>query len=192
MAVVGLSCCDVMHRKKILDLLTRYSPTNVDEVCNKQRFLAFAEQYSSCFNRDCLPGHFTGSCWLENYDKTRVLLTKHKIFKDWLQLGGHADGDPDILGVALKEAYEESGLKNIEIVFAEIFDTGYHFIPEYKGIPAHYHYDVRFLFRASDPDEEIQMSDESDDLKWFDQSPTNNVEVNRMFEKWKSLRNTRL
>jgi hypothetical protein len=107
----------------------------------------------------------------------------------WLQLGGHADGNCDLARVSLKEAHEESGLQNIELLSDEIFDIGVHLISEHKGIPAHYHYDVRFLLKTTDNDEDIQISDESNDLKWFAEVPTFfqdiSIDIPRMFEKWR-------
>jgi 8-oxo-dGTP pyrophosphatase MutT (NUDIX family) len=109
-----------------------------------------------------------------------------------LQLGGHADCDPDLARVSLREAHEESGLQHIELLSEEIFDIGVHLIPEYKEIPAHYHYDVRFLMRASDPNEDIKISDESEDSRWFDGvsalHPDSGINIPRMFEKWRKIR----
>jgi 8-oxo-dGTP pyrophosphatase MutT (NUDIX family) len=108
----------------------------------------------------------------------------------WLQLGGHADGDHDLARVSLKEAREESGLQNIKLLSDEIFDIGVHLIPEYKGIPAHYHYDVRFLLKTTDKDDDIQISDESNDLRWFAEVQTFpadiSIDIPRMFAKWKN------
>jgi 8-oxo-dGTP pyrophosphatase MutT (NUDIX family) len=105
------------------------------------------------------------------------------------QLGGHADGDNDLARVALKEAHEESGLRNIELMSEEIFDIGVHFIAEYRGVPEHYHYDVRFLMKTKDRDNDICISEESCDLRWFDGVPVSpmdiSVDIPRMFKKWK-------
>ena len=144
-----------MHRNNLREKLEKYRPSNAEEVHARTLMLNFLNSHADCFERSCGIGHFTGSCWLENYDGTKFLLTLHRKIKIWLQLGGHADGDSDILRVALKEAHEESGLRHIEPVSPEIFDLSVHLVPEYKGIPAHYHYDVRFIVRASDPDEKI-------------------------------------
>ncbi|MDR0753470.1 MAG: NUDIX domain-containing protein, partial [Holosporaceae bacterium] len=107
------------------------------------------------------------------------------------QLGGHADGDHDLARAALKEAYEESGLRNIELLLDEIFDIGVHLIAEHKGIPEHYHYDVRFLLKTTDDDEDIQISGESTDLRWFEEvsilPPNSGVNILRMSEKWKKI-----
>jgi len=94
-----------------------------------------------------------------------ALLTLHAKLGHWMQLGGHCDGIRDPFFVAWKEAYEESGLKDITPVSDAIFDIGIHSIPEHKGVPEHRHYDVRYLFVA-DPAEPLGISEESLDLKW--------------------------
>ena len=181
-----------MHRNNLRERLEKYHPSDKEEVRARTLMLDFLNSRTDCFERSCEIGHFTGSCWLENYDGTKFLLTLHRKIKIWLQVGGHADGDPDILRVALKEAHEESGLQHIEPVSSEIFDISVHLVPEYKGIPAHYHYDVRFIARASNFNEKIKISDESDDLKWFSVPPlsvaTDDSEIVRMFKKWKQLK----
>ncbi|MDR2157863.1 MAG: NUDIX hydrolase [Holosporaceae bacterium] len=177
-----------MHRKNLKEKLERYRPDDEREISDKARMLSFLNSYENCFDRSLSIGHFTGSCWLENHDGTKFLLTLHKKVKQWLQLGGHADGDSSLCRVSLKEAREESGLKNIELLSSEIFDIGVHLIQEYNGIPAHYHYDVRFWLKTTDKNEEIQMSDESIDLRWFAEAPEDNYDLNRMFKKWKNAR----
>jgi 8-oxo-dGTP pyrophosphatase MutT (NUDIX family) len=86
--------------------------------------LQFLDAHEDCFERSRLVGHFCGSCWLENCDGTKFLLTLHGKHKRWTPLGGHADGDSDILRVAMREAREESGLEHIDLVSDEIFDIG--------------------------------------------------------------------
>lgn len=171
-------------------MLERYNidPKYLEEAEYKSQMLDFLNAHGDCFERSLSCGHFTGSCWVVNPDNSKFLLTLHKKIGLWLQLGGHADGDSNLAHVAHREAYEESGLDHIDLVSAEIFDIGVHLIEPYKGIPAHYHYDVRFLLRASN--ENIKISDESDDLRWFKTPPTENYGgdgVIRMYEKWKAL-----
>jgi 8-oxo-dGTP pyrophosphatase MutT (NUDIX family) len=176
-----------MHRKNLREKLERYNPIDEQEIADKVKMLQFLDAREDCFERSLSIGHFTGSCWIVNHNGTKFLLTLHKKIGRWLQLGGHADGDQDLARVSLKEAREESGLRHIELLSEEIFDIGVHLIAEYNGIPAHYHYDVRFLMRASDPQEDIRISDESDDLKWFDApivAPNFGANITRMFEKW--------
>ncbi|MDR0580731.1 MAG: NUDIX hydrolase [Holosporaceae bacterium] len=177
-----------MHRKNLRKKLEKYHPTDEREVADKAKMLEFLDSHEDCFERALSIGHFTGSCWIVNYDGTKFLLTLHKKAGRWLQLGGHADGDPDLVRVSIKEAHEESGLRHIELLSEEIFDIGVHLTAEYKGIPPHYHYDVRFLMRASNLHEDIKISAESDDLRWFDvpiAAPNFGDNIPRMFEKWK-------
>ena len=182
---------EFVHREDLMEKLEKYQTNNETEELYRKTILKFVKDHEDCFKRSQLSGHITGSCWLENFDGTKFLLTKHKKLKCWLQLGGHADGDSDIIRVSLKEAHEESGLKNIELVSADIFDLGVHLIPQYKNIPPHYHYDIRFLFRASNSNEKIVMSDESTNLGWFSDIPRDNPadanrDLLRMMMKWKN------
>ncbi len=107
----------------------------------------------------------TGSAWIVDCERTHALLTHHRKLDKWLQLGGHADGDPDILRVALREAREESSLEAIRPVSEEIFDVDIHAIPARGGEPAHFHYDVRFLLEA-DRAAALAVSEESRSLAW--------------------------
>lgn len=134
-----------------------------------------------------MEGHVTGSAWIINETYDKALLTHHNKLNKWLQLGGHADGDPDIIKVATKEAMEESGLSSLKLLTNKIFDIDIHSIPAYNGIPEHLHYDVRFLFQA-DESEELIVSSESKTLDWihFDllnQFTHKNESILRMSEK---------
>lgn len=139
------------------------------------------------FRRERLAGHFTASCWLVDAGGTRALLTHHKKLGLWLQLGGHADGERDLTVAALNEAEEESGLTGL-CIEPGIFDLDRHWIPEHKGVPAHWHYDVRYVVRAGD-NETYVVSDESHDLAWRDIAglagdADADASVRRMAGKW--------
>ena len=182
----------VMTRKNTLASLKDYHPTCELEERHKQEMICFLENNINCFDRTCKSGHFTASCWIENATGTHVLLMHHKKLDQWFQLGGHADGDPDLLSVALKEAQEESGLENIVPVSKDIFDVDIHFIPPYADVPEHYHYDVRF-FLKSPVEAPLIINGESKDLRWFGKDsaslPTQNASILRMFEKWRKTLN---
>lgn len=122
-------------------------------------------QHPDAFQRTHLPGHITGSAFIVNSGFTHTLLVHHAKLNRWLQPGGHADGDTDVVGVARREAHEETGVMNLVLVSPGIYDLDIHPIPARKDFPLHDHYDVRFLFQAS-MDEAVVVSEESHDVRW--------------------------
>lgn len=154
-----------MHRTPLLQLLDAHSPYDEHEQLMLQRMRDFIIAYAGCFERALSIGHMTGSAWILNTDKTHVLLTHHRKLEKWLQLGGHADGDADLLRVALREAREESGLNAIAPLSKAIFDVDIHAIPARGAEAEHFHYDVRFLLQA-DRAQPLSMNHESKELIW--------------------------
>jgi len=124
-------------------------------------------QTESPFSREQFPGHLTGSCFLLNPARDRILLLHHKKLEKWLQMGGHCDGECETAHVALREAEEESGCKDLSLLSPEITDLDIHLIPARKSEPEHFHYDVRYVGICHSP-EKIQLAvEESNDLAWF-------------------------
>ncbi len=153
-----------MHRTSLLAALELYDISSFIQPIEreyKKRCTEFITAHLNCFERSN-KGHITGSAWIINATATKALLTHHKKLSQWLQLGGHADGDPDIKRVALKEAQEESGLESLKFLHEGIFDIDIHPIPG----ACDYHYDIRFLLQAES--EEFTVSDESHALAWVD------------------------
>jgi hypothetical protein len=170
-------------------LLAAYRARWPAEAAAVDRFADLLGDVEDPFRRERLAGHFTASAWLVDRTGTRVLLTHHRKLDRWLQLGGHADGERDFARVALTEAEEESGLADLAVA-PDIFDLDAHDIPEHKGVPAHVHYDVRFVVRATGS-EDFVVSDESHALAWreiaslvgdADADPS----LRRMASKWLS------
>ena len=155
-----------MHRSPLLAQLDAYNPINSEEIAFKKDMRCFITENEHCFERTLSSGHITGSAWVVNYSFSKALLTHHSKLDRWLQLGGHADGNTDIIAVASKEAEEESGLESLELVSKSIFDIDIHTIPAHKIEPEHLHYDIRFLFKA-DENEILHVSSESKSLKWI-------------------------
>ena len=157
-----------------------------DESPTVEAFRELLADSQNPFQRERLAGHFTSGAWLVSADGARILMTHHRKLERWLQLGGHADGDRDMAQVALKEAEEESGLPGLSVEAGDIFDLDRHWIPERKGVPGHWHYDVRYVVRAGS-DENYSVSDESHDLAWrpiaeVAQDPDESL--SRMARKW--------
>lgn len=164
----GLTAGD--RRQPLLRLLGRFADSCAAAAPDAASFRAFAHEHPDCFERSCIPGHFTGSAWLVDGAGRRILLTQHRKLNRWLQLGGHADGNPDPAQVALREAQEESGMETFELAVIgperTFFDIDIHVIPALGGEPAHLHHDLRYLLVAG-PGQELRVSSESNDLRWF-------------------------
>lgn len=156
-----------MHRRELLRLLDAYGVDDDVELRALERLRGFVEAEPRCFERSLESGHVTGSAWIVCPSRRRVLLTHHRKLERWLQLGGHCDGDADVRAVALREAREESGLDQLRLVEAGIFDVDVHEIAARPGEAAHFHYDVRFLLEA-DPGAPLVVSVESRALVWVE------------------------
>ncbi len=128
-------------------------------------FFPFIAAHPNCLWRTCREGHLTASAWVVDAARSRTLLTHHRKLNRWLQPGGHADGEADLLTAALREVREEAGLKRVRAVSSDIFDVDRHRIPARGAEPEHWHFDVRFLLEA-DPAEPLVVSDESRELAW--------------------------
>ena len=131
-----------MDRQNLIKRISFYTTPFPEE----EKFISlFLELLKSdrCFHRDFLPGHVTGSAWIVNKDRTKVLLVHHAKLNRWLQPGGHADGEEDVLNVAHREAEEETGVKKFTVLQNSIFDLDIHTIPARKDFPKHQHYDIR-------------------------------------------------
>ena len=145
--------------------LKEYKPTDAKEKEDLIKIIEFLDNNSNCFERKNLEGHITaGALVIDNTGN--VLLNHHKVLDIWLHFGGHSDGDNNSLNVARREVMEESGICDFDDSEGKIFDIDVHMIPENKEKkePAHYHYDIRFLFIAKKSD--FKISDESSDIKW--------------------------
>ena len=179
-----------MHRNFLKNLLNEYDSEYVEEQIVKQHMLNFLEYSEDCFDRSCRVGHFTASSWLVNKDLSKILLMHHKKLNLWVQLGGHCDGDNNVMRVAIKEACEESGINDIMPLQENIFDIDMHLIPQIKQEMPHYHFDVRFLLKTSD--DKLTVNEEAHSLQWFipDEKniPTSSPSILRMLNKWKQCK----
>ena len=151
--------------KSLEQLIIQYGQTYPEEMAPND-MLKFLNEETGYFLRNNYNGHFTGSAWIISPDKSNILMTHHKKLGKWIQLGGHADGESDLLKVALREATEESGIQQFKVLSEEIFDLDIHGIPQNNSEPGHLHYDVRFLIEADPTGEVVTASDESHNVTW--------------------------
>lgn len=160
-----------MDRNDLFLLLDEYETRHRDELECIDRIRRLIAEHSNCFDRDCLPGHITASAWIVSRESRAVLLTHHRKLGRWLQLGGHTDGETDVLAAALREAEEESGLRRFKALpdsaQTTILDVDVHEIPARGNEPAHEHHDIRFLLEVSEDQEIERQESESHAIRWF-------------------------
>ena len=154
------------------EVIERYVPYNEQEENDKEMMLKYIDTFKDVLTRENRMCHFTASNWIVNKDRTKVLMIYHNIYKSWAWTGGHCDGDSNLLNVALKEAQEETGLKNIKVLSNGIFGiqilTVDSHIKRGKFVPSHLHLDCCFLLEA-DENELIRIKvDENSGVKWID------------------------
>ena len=152
-------------------MLKQYAERFPNEANVADRIERLVTSRADCFERTCRPGHITGSAWVLSHDRRRCLLVHHAKLNRWLQPGGHADGQVNVVEVARREAQEETGLIDLKIT-AEPLDLDVHVIPPRvdrngnQTEDAHEHHDIRFLFIAA-PNQKLVPNDESHEVRWF-------------------------
>jgi 8-oxo-dGTP pyrophosphatase MutT (NUDIX family) len=112
-------------------------------------------------------GHLTGSGFVIDSTRTKLLLLHHGKLNRWLQPGGHGEGEIDPRLIALREIEEETGLAPADLTpLGGLFDVDVHLIPARKSESEHPHLDLRYAFVAR-PGAQPRISEESRDLRWF-------------------------
>ena len=181
-----------MTRQTLMEDIRRFSPWNEQEERDKVLILRFLEEHENAFLRSNKTAHMTASSWIVNPARDRVLMIYHKIYDSWSWTGGHADGDEDLLAVALREAREETGVEHISPVSPEIYSLeivtvdGHEKRGEY--VSSHLHMNVTYLLRADDRDPLRICEDENSGVGWFrlDEALTASTEpwfVKRIYQK---------
>lgn len=132
----------------------------------RRLYVTHTETHAEAMSRECHPDHLTASAIIFSADHQRVLLTLHRIIKRWLQTGGHCEpGDVTLADAALREGREESGIPGLAIDPVPVL-LSRHEVPCGPMRPSH-HLDVQYVAVAP-ADAQHVISDESDDLAWFD------------------------
>jgi len=165
-----------VKRAALLAELAAYVPFDARERKMQAEIARFIAAHETCFERTSHAGHVTASAWVVDESGAWVLLTHHRKLGKWLQFGGHADGDPDVRAVALREAREESGLARLRFAQHGVYDLDAHEIPARGEEAAHVHYDIRFAFFA-DRAEQPVVSEESHDVRWIALSEIASLDV---------------
>lgn len=135
-----------MEKEFIIDYLKN---NNVE---NSQILIEFLNKEQDHYSRNNLYGHITGSAFILNDDLDEALLILHKKYNKWVAPGGHVDPNENAQIASSREAGEEVGLTSLKLLKPEIFDIDIHRIPAAikngKEEPEHWHFDVRYLYKA--------------------------------------------
>jgi len=159
-----------MERKAgLLEELRSYRAADAREAEHHRALLDLLSYGKEPFSRkEFAPGHITASCFIVDPAARRVLLHHHRRLDRWLQMGGHVEGDESIVDAALREAAEESGLPDLELLGDGVVDLDVHDIPAGKGEPGHTHFDVRYVARTLQPQAISVDRTESNELAWVE------------------------
>lgn len=126
--------------------------------------LAFVDDHPDALHRSCVDGHLTGSAVVVDASGERALLMHHRKLGRWFQPGGHADGDANLAGVALREATEETGITGLRLAVPAV-DLDVHRVAP-PGETPHLHLDLRFLAIAPRQGSSEVGNEESIALRW--------------------------
>ena len=110
-----------MMKENLIRQIENYPPFNEQEEKDKALILGWIRNNENAFSRENTVAHITASAWVVNKDRSKVLMVYHNIYNSWSWLGGHADGETDLLSVAIREVKEEAGISNVRPVSEEIF-----------------------------------------------------------------------
>jgi 8-oxo-dGTP pyrophosphatase MutT (NUDIX family) len=156
---------------KIIESIRAYVPYNEQEAKDKLLILHALMTEKDIFSRQNTLAHMTASAWVVNKERTKTLMVYHNIFKSWSWLGGHADGDEDLLHVAIKEVKEESGLVHVVPLSPDIFSleslTVNGHIKNGAYVSSHLHLNVTYLLEADDQEPLKSKPDENKGVRWF-------------------------
>jgi len=182
-------CAHLQPNVQLVELLNAYRLVHADESDTARRLLDFVSARPDAFLRSCAPGHVTGSAFIVDPSIMQTLLVHHRKLGKWLQPGGHCEAGETALQTAMREAFEETGVPATPLSPDHIFDIDIHQIPDRPEVPAHLHYDVRFLLVALPG--QTTISHESHAVEWvhFDETLRRNSEASmaRMIAKANTL-----
>lgn len=138
---------------------------DADREAERRRVLGLLDEHGAALaDRTTAPGHLTGSALVVDPSTGRVLVLLHAKLRRWLQPGGHADGDHELAGVALREATEETGIEGLQVLVPAV-DLDVHAVDHGDALGEHLHLDLRFVVVAP-PGSVEQGNHESLALRW--------------------------
>jgi len=165
---------------KLKKEIEQFNPFNEQEVQDKKYFIKCLETFDNLLTRKNDFAHFSSSAFVVNKDHTKMLVVLHNICGAWIYPGGHADGEENLLNVAMREVEEETGL-----IVKPLMDKIYAIqalpveghIKRGKYVSSHTHLDVIYLFEADDTISLKIKEDENSGIKWIPLSECSNENI---------------
>lgn len=150
--------------------IEKYIPSSPQEESDKNIMLDYIERYDNVLLRENKIAHITSSGLVLNRSLDKMLMVHHNIYNTWSWTGGHADGEKNILKVAIKEAVEETGVSNISpltesIVSLDILPV-YGHMKKGKYVSAHLHLSISYVLIANEKDTLTVKEDENSGVRW--------------------------
>lgn len=155
----------------IRDEIAAYPPFNEQEQRDQALILDFLDRNADAFSRSNRLAHMTASAWVVNPARDKVLMVYHRIYDSWSWTGGHADGETDLLAVALREVREETGVRHLRPVSERIYSLETLTVDghEKRGayVSSHLHLNVTYLIEADEHDTLQVCEAENSGVRWF-------------------------
>lgn len=168
---MGIKEKGMTTKEKLLKDIREYKPFNEQEEMDKTLILKWIENNEDAFLRENTVAHITASAWVVNKDRSKVLMAYHNIYNSWSWLGGHVDGETDLLSIAIREVKEEAGISNVHPVSEEIFSleslTVDGHVKKGKYVSSHLHLNVTYLLEADSEEMVSIKEDENSGVAWF-------------------------
>ena len=155
----------------MIETIRQYKPCCEQEARDRTLMLDYLSHHENAFSRENPIAHVTASAWVTNAKRDKVLMIYHKLYDSWAWTGGHADGERDLLSVALRECREETGIMHVRPVTGEIFSLEVLTVDghEKRGVyvPSHLHLNVSYLLEADERDALCVCEAENSGVRWF-------------------------
>lgn len=157
---------------ELRERIVNYVPYDEQEESDKEYILKFIDTFDDVLTRKNIFGHFCSSAFVVNKNRSKVLMIYHNIYNSWAWPGGHADGESDLLGVAMREVMEETGIKNLkplskDFYAIDVLPVKSH-IKRGKFVSSHIHLNATYIFEADENEKLLIKEDENSGVNWID------------------------
>lgn len=152
--------------------IEKFRASNEQELSDKKVILDFIDRfgYEESLLRRSKIAHITSSGFIMNEELNKVLLVHHNILDRWAWTGGHADGNSNLLEVALEEGKEETGIKEIKALSEDIISIDILGVESHRKngeyISPHLHLSIAYILISKEKETLKIKPDENSAIKW--------------------------